>query len=179
MVFRGSKRFLLVLNREKGKKLLALLVLSAGGILGQTTFLISCASGFLLAKCLGSKETGKRSKIPSLAFCLAKYKIHLHHWLICTIVMAAALFKGPWLLPSELFYGFLGGIAFQGIYCYADWHRIVTSARAKLPPLEHVVVCSHQKWDILSSKLPDALRVAGPVPDSTMNDGSLLSSDGT
>jgi hypothetical protein len=179
MFFKGSKRFLLVLNREKKKNLLALSVLSTGAILGQTAFLISCASGFLLAKRLGSKETGKRSKIPSLAFCLAKYKIHLHHWLISTVVMAAALFKGPWLLPSELFYGFLSGIALQGIYCYADWHRIVTSVRAKLPPLEHVLESSQQKWDILSSKLLDASYVASPVPDSAMNNGSLLSSDGT
>ena len=179
MVFRGSKRFLLVLKREKKKNLLALSVLSTGAILGQTAFLISCASGFLLAKRLGSKETGRRSKIPSLAFCLAKYKIHLHHWLISTVVMAAALFKGPWLLPSELFYGFLSGIALQGIYCYADWHRVVTSDMVELPPLEDVGVCSHQKQEILSSKLLDASYVAVSVPSSAMNDGSLLSSDGT
>ena len=179
MFLQDSKRFLLVLKREKKKSILALLVLSTGAILGHTAFLATCASGFLLAKCLGSKETGKRGKIPSLAFCLAKYKIHLHHWLISTVVMAAALFKGPWLLPSELFYGLLSGMAFQGIYCYADWHRIVTSARVKLPPLEHVLESSHQKWDILSSKLLDASYVASPVPDSAMNNGSLLSSDGT
>jgi hypothetical protein len=177
MFLQDSKRFLLVLKREKKKSILALLVLSTGAILGHTAFLATCASGFLLAKCLGSKETGKRGKIPSLAFCLAKYKIHLHHWLISTIVIAVALFKGPWLLPSELFYGLLSGMAFQGIYCYADWHRVVTSDGVKLPPLQDIGVCSHQKRDILSSKLLDASYVS--VPGSAMDDGSLLSSDGT
>jgi hypothetical protein len=91
--------------------------------------------------------------------------------------MAGALFKGPLFLPSELFYGVLSGIAFQGIYCYADWHTIITSNRVKLPTLEHIGVCGHQKWDILSPKLLDVSCVAGPVAESDMNDDLILSSD--
>jgi len=35
------------------------------------------------------------------------------------------VFKGVYVLPSDLFYGFFGGIAFHGIYCYSDWCRIL------------------------------------------------------
>ncbi len=133
MFFQSSKEFLRALNLKKKRNLLALSVLSTSAVLGYITFLASCLSGFLLAKYLGSKDTGKRSKIPSLAFPLGKYKIHLHHWLISTAVMAAALVKGTWFLPSELLYGFLSGIAFQGVCYYDDWHKILILRQGKAP----------------------------------------------
>ena len=51
--------------------------------------------------------------------------------------MAAALFQeelvslsfttGMHFLTPEITYGLLGGLVFQGIYCYGDWHVILVS----------------------------------------------------
>jgi len=107
------------------KKSTLLVLLSAGIILGYLSF-IAWSVGFLLVKYLGSKTVGEPSKIKSYFIPLGKYKIHLHHWLLssCAIIIFT-VFKGAYVLPSDLFYGFFGAIVFQGIYCYSDWHKIL------------------------------------------------------
>jgi len=100
-------------------------------ILGYLSF-IAWSAGFLLAKYLGSKTVGEPSKIRSYFIPLGKYKIHLHHWLLssCAIVMFT-LFRGAYVLPSDLFYGFFGAIVFHGIYCYGDWYRVLICKQAQ------------------------------------------------
>ena len=107
------------------RKITLLVLLSTGIILGYLSF-IAWSVGFLLAKYLGSKTVGEPSKIRSYFIPLWKYEIHLHHWILssCAII-AFAVFKGAYVLPSDLFYGFFGAIVFHGIYCYSDWHRIL------------------------------------------------------
>lgn len=75
--------------------------------------------------------TGERGKLRSFFIPLGKRKIHLHHWLISSGVMGFALFKGIYLLSPDLFYGFLGGLTFQGIYYYSDWYKILIPRRVQ------------------------------------------------
>ena len=52
-------------------------------------------------------------------------------------------------IKPELFYGFLSGLAFQGIYCYGDWHRTV-KRKIVLPTLE-------QQMSLAAESDPEAL----------------------
>ncbi len=107
------------------RKITLLILLSTGIILGYLSF-IAWLVGFLLVKYLGSKTVGEPSKLRSHFIPLGKYKIHLHHWLLssCAIIVFA-VFKGAYVLPSDLFYGFFGAIVFHGIYLYSDWYRVL------------------------------------------------------
>ena len=100
-------------------------------VLGYLSF-IAWFIGFLLAKYLGSNRVGEPSKLRSHFIPLGKYRIHLHHWLLssCAIIVFA-VFEGAYVLPSDLFYGFFGGIVFQGIYCYSDWYKILIPRRVQ------------------------------------------------
>ncbi len=107
------------------KKITLLVLLFTGIILGYLSF-IAWFVGFVLARYLGSKAVGEPSKVRSYFIPLGKYKIHLHHWLLssCAIIVFA-VFRGAYVLPSDLFYGFFGAIVFHGIYCYSDWYKIL------------------------------------------------------
>ena len=107
------------------RKITLVVLLSTGIILGYLSF-IAWSVGFLLVKYLGSKTVGEPSKLRSYFIPLGKYKIHLHHWLLSScVIIVFAVFKGTYVLPSDLFYGFFGAIVFHGIYCYSDWHRVL------------------------------------------------------
>ncbi len=113
------------------RKITLIVLLSTGIILGHLSF-ITWSVGFLLVKYLGGKTVGKPGKVRSYFIPLGKHKIHLHHWLLssCAIIMFT-LFKGAYVLPSDLFYGFFGAIFFHGIYCYSDWHKILIPRQAQ------------------------------------------------
>ena len=113
------------------RKITLLALLSTGIILGYLSF-IAWSAGFLLVKYLGSKTIGEPSKIRSYFIPLGKYKIHLHHWLLssCAIIIFT-VFKGTYILPSDLFYGFFGAIVFHGIYCYSDWYKVLIFRQAQ------------------------------------------------
>ena len=107
------------------RKITLLVLLSTGIILGYLSF-IAWSVGFLLVKYLGSKTVGKPSKVRSYFLPLGKYKIHLHHWLLSScVIIVFAVFKGTYVLPSNLFYGFFGAIVFHGIYFYSDWYKVL------------------------------------------------------
>jgi len=107
------------------RKITLLVLLSTGIILGYLSF-IAWSVGFLLVKYLGSKTVGEPSKVRSYFIPLGKYKIHLHHWLLSScVIMVFAVFKGTYVLPSNLVYGFFGAIVFHGIYYYSDWYKIL------------------------------------------------------
>ncbi len=100
-------------------------------VFGHLFFLVSWSLGFIVAKILGSKETGSPSKIPSVILPLGICRVHLHHWLISSAAMAFAVLL--WSFPPVVFYGFLGGVALQGIYCYDDWHRVFILRQRRSP----------------------------------------------
>ncbi len=117
--------FLFIIHLIMKRKITLLVLLSTGIILGYLSF-IAWFVGFLLVKYLGSKTVGEPSKVRSYFIPLGKYKIHLHHWLLSSgVIIAFVVFKGTYVLPSDLFYGFFGAIVFHGIYCYSDWYKVL------------------------------------------------------
>jgi len=120
-----------VYNTLELKRKITLFVLLATGIaLGYFSF-ISCSIGFLIAKYLGGKTTGERGRLMSFFIPLGKYRIHLHHWLLSSLVMGITLGKGIYFPFPDLFYGFFGGIVFHGIYYYRDWYKILVLRRVQ------------------------------------------------
>lgn len=115
-------------RRRMGRRAVVLAALSAILLLGYLHFLAISISSFLVTKYLSARKTAQPSRLPSILVPLGNHRLHLHHWLIssCALVAAFVLVDASWLgLPSEMLYGTLSGIAFQGIYCYDDWHHIV------------------------------------------------------
>jgi len=127
------------------RKITIFVLLSTGVVLGYLSF-ISWFIGFLIAKYLGGKTAGERGKLRSFFIPLGKRKIHLHHWLISSGVMGFALFKGIYILSPDLFYGFLGGLAFQGIYYYSDWYKILIPRR-----VQSLVVANNLATEVFAS----------------------------
>ena len=119
------------LDSKKIRRIIAILALSASLIFGYIYFLVSSISAYMITKYLSAKETTQPSKIPSIVLPLGKYRLHLHHWLISSAAMAIVLIQGSWFFPSDLLYGALGGVAFHGVYCYDDWHKILSLKQRK------------------------------------------------
>lgn len=84
--------------------------------------------GYFFTKLLAAKEAGKPGKIKSLIFEIKNWRIHLHHWLIALGLLNVFLFWQPPIL-FQFSLGFLGGVVFQGISCYPDWHRIIVKVK--------------------------------------------------
>ncbi len=107
------------------RKITLVALLATCIVLGYLSF-IAWSVGFLLTRYLGSKTIGEPSKIRSYFIPLGKYKIHLHHWLLSScVIIGFAVFKGAYVLPSNLVYGFFGAIVFHGIYFYGDWYKVL------------------------------------------------------
>lgn len=79
--------------------------------------------GYLLAKFFSGKETGLPGKINSLAFNIGKWRVHFHHWLYGLGILISLFFIG--LSLPQFSFGILGGLIFQGIFSYKDWHRVL------------------------------------------------------
>ncbi len=105
---------------------LSLLVVSI--ILGYL-FFVGGLLGFLLAKYIAGRTSGNPGRIRSIAIPFGNYKIHLHHWLISSGIIALSLITSVGFLASAIFYGVLSGSVFQGIYSYSDWHKILIPRR--------------------------------------------------
>jgi Kef-type K+ transport system membrane component KefB len=67
-------------------------------------------------------------KVRSLVFEIENWRLHLHHWLVCSLVLISSFFFDFLSLPNFVL-GFLGGMIFQGIYCYDDWHKILIKTK--------------------------------------------------
>ena len=103
---------------RRKKIILGLLVLAAI-VLGYISY-ISWFIGFAAAKYCGAKHAGKSGRIKSIIIPWRKYELHLHHWVIACLASAICAVQGFYLVDPALFYGFLGGLIFQGVYCYND-----------------------------------------------------------
>lgn len=93
-------------------------------------FVIGLLMGFLASKFLSGKATGQRGKLGSVLIPFRRWKLHLHHWLYSSWLVGISTVTGVYFLAPLLTYGFLGGVAFQGIYCYDDWHIILVDRHA-------------------------------------------------
>lgn len=106
------------------KKLILISLLLAGYALGYF-FYLSLAIGFAISKFCGGKEEGRPGRVKSIVIPWRTYELHMHHWFISSLAGATGTITGMFILAPDLFYGFLGGMVFQGIYCYNDWHRLI------------------------------------------------------
>jgi hypothetical protein len=92
-------------------------------------------AAFFMTKLLSGHAEGRQGIIRSIVIPWRDYRLHLHHWFLALVLGGAFLAKGFYILPPEVFYGFLSAVIFQGVYCYEDWYRII-KRRGVLPALE-------------------------------------------
>jgi len=78
--------------------------------------------GYLLAQFLSGK-------LNSFVLTIGSYKLHFHHWIMGFVALTLILLYEISPLANQLFCGFLGGVIFQGIFTYSDWHRIFFKKR--------------------------------------------------
>lgn len=90
-------------------------------------FLLSWLLGFLTSRYTAGNAVGEQGKLKSIVIPFRKWTIHIHHWLYSLFLMGLSATTGMYFLTPTINYGLLGGLVFQGIYCYSDWHVIVTS----------------------------------------------------
>ncbi len=100
-------------------------------------FFLSLLIGFLATKYMAADSVGERGKIRSIVIPFIRWRIHLHHWLYSLWLIGLSSATGIHFLTPTITYGLLGGVAFQGIYSYSDWHIILikrqqTRARDRL-----------------------------------------------
>jgi hypothetical protein len=81
--------------------------------------------GYLLTDFFSGKEAGLQGRIKSLAFDLGQWRIHFHHWMWGLGILISVFIININLPFNHFSYGVLGGMIFQGISCYPDWHRII------------------------------------------------------
>ncbi len=118
------------------KKMLLIGLLPAAFSLGYL-FYLGCAIGFGICKVCGGAESGIQGRVRSIVIPIRNHELHLHHWLLSVVAAGTSALQGYFLIAPALFYGVLGGLILQGIYCYSDWHRIV-KRRVLCPELEPV-----------------------------------------
>jgi len=80
--------------------------------------------GYFTARFLAGKKTGQPGVIKSLTFRISDYRIHLHHWLLSSVVLVFVFFFN--LFYSQFFYGLLGGCIIHGVFNYSDWKKILS-----------------------------------------------------
>ena len=119
------------------KRLVTILLTIVATIMLGYLFFLSWLSGFLVSKYTAGKSVGEPGKVRSLVIPFRKWVIHLHHWLYSLCLIGLSFTTGIYFLAPTITYGLLGGLVFQGIYCYNDWHVILdcrhkTRARERL-----------------------------------------------
>ncbi len=111
------------------KKLITILLTIVASIALGYLFLLSWLLGFLVGKYMAGKSAGERGKIISLVIPFRRWKIHLHHWLYALGLIGLSSTTGMHFLTPTVTFGLLGGLVFQGIYCYNDWHVVLIRRR--------------------------------------------------
>ena len=107
------------------KKLIAILLTIVASITFGYLFFLSWLLGFLASKYVAGKSVGERGKVRSIVIPLRSWGIHLHHWLYALGLIGLSSTTGMHFLTPTITFGLLGGLVFQGIYCYSDWHIIL------------------------------------------------------
>ena len=88
-------------------------------------FFLSSLLGFIATRYTSGKSAGVPGRVRSIIFTLGRWKLHLHHWVCSSCLISVSYFTDFHLMTSTFTYGLLGGMVFQGIYCYDDWHRVL------------------------------------------------------
>ena len=111
------------------KKLITIALTLVAGISLGYIFVLSWLLGFLTSKYMAGKSSGEQGKFRSIVIPFRRWEIHLHHWLYSLCLMGLTSAIGLHFLSPSITYGLLGGLIFQGIYCYEDWHVVVVNKR--------------------------------------------------
>ncbi len=111
----------------KKKVIIAILVLAISAMVYLSFYLVFVGGliGFLGAKLSGGKKDGIPGRVKSIVLSWRTYELHLHHWLLAALALAIFLPNSIYIVNPQIFYGSMGGLVFQGIYCYSDWHHIL------------------------------------------------------
>ena len=112
-------------HRLDEKRLVAILLTTVATVMLGYLFFLSWLTGFLVSKYTAGKSTGESGKVRSLVIPFRKWGFHLHHWLYSLCLTGLSLTTGIYILTPTITYGLLGGLVFQGIFCYSDWHVIL------------------------------------------------------
>ncbi len=88
-------------------------------------FFLSLLLGFLATKYLAAESVGERGRIRSIVIPFRSWRIHLHHWLYSLWLIGLSFATGIHFLTPTITYGLLGGVTFQGVYSYSDWHIVL------------------------------------------------------
>ena len=93
-------------------------------------FFFGFPMGYLSGLFLAGSEVGQPGLINSLVFNFGNYQLHLHHWLISSMILIFFIFflRKKFNFPAlflSISIGFLFGWMLQGIFCYSDWHKIL------------------------------------------------------
>ena len=86
--------------------------------------------GYFVARIFSGKEAGPTGKIKSVIFHWGNYRLHLHHWFLgFATVLFALILDYSFFDYGKFSYSFLGGLIFQGIFCYCDWKKIIVKKK--------------------------------------------------
>ena len=88
-------------------------------------FILSWLLGLLASSYVAGDATGKQGKVRLIIVPFRKWGIHLHHWVYSLCLISLSLVTGIHFLSPTVTYGVLGGITFQGVYYYSDWHVVL------------------------------------------------------
>jgi hypothetical protein len=107
------------------KRLVVILLTIVMSITLGYLFFLSLLLGVLATKYMAAESVGERGKIRSIVIPFIRWRIHLHHWLYSLWLIGLSSATGIHFLTPTITYGLLGGVTFQGIYSYSDWHMIL------------------------------------------------------
>ena len=111
------------------RKLLTILSTVIAGITLGYLFLLGWLLAFFTARYVAGESAGVQGKLGSIIIPFRRWRIHIHHWLYSLWLMGLSMLTGIHFLTPSITYGLLGGLIFQGIYSYHDWHIVLTSSR--------------------------------------------------
>ncbi|MBI2851643.1 MAG: hypothetical protein HYX84_00860 [Chloroflexi bacterium] len=125
------RRLKLYNHKYVKRKSLILGALLLPGVLLGFLFYPACGAGFVLSKYCSGKRDGERGKVRSIIIPVPRRdcQIHLHHWFLSSLAGVISVVTGFFVFSPALFLGFISGLVFQGIFCYGDWHRIITKRK--------------------------------------------------
>ena len=94
-------------------------------------FLLSWLVGLLASRYIAGDEPGESGRFRSFIIPFRRWRFHLHHWLYSSLLLALSLVSGLHFFSPTVTYGVLGGVMFQGVYYYDDWHVVILQRERK------------------------------------------------
>jgi len=86
-------------------------------------FTIGIVAGYVICK-IFCKLFVEKGRVDSIFLDYGKWKIHLHHWIMGIMILAAVWLIDYFYLPA-FFAGVIGGMIMQDIYDYNDWYKVI------------------------------------------------------